>query len=116
LKKRVKKIQLSRTSEHTRAILKNLFRSLIENNQVETTTKKAKALKIYADRIISRSKNDPAYMQNKSILKLTTTDMIPKIKALIEKNYSDRTGGYTRIIKLENNRNDCGETSLVKLV
>ena len=91
--------KLNRTSEHRKALLKNMLNSLIKYEQIKTTLPKAKFLKPQADKIITLGKKNN--LQNTKILisKLQDTKSANKVKKTLAKRYEGRKGGYTRIIK-----------------
>jgi large subunit ribosomal protein L17 len=91
--------KLNRTSEHRKALIKNMLNSLIKYEQITTTLPKAKVLKPQADKIITLGKNDS--LQNTRILvsKLQDIKSTNKVKKTLAKRYESRKGGYTRIIK-----------------
>ena len=91
--------KLNRTSEHRKALLKNMLNSLIKYEQITTTLPKAKFLRPQADKIITLGKNDT--LQNTKILisKLQNKNSANKVKKTLSKRYLNRKGGYTRIIR-----------------
>ena len=91
--------KLNRTSEHRKALLKNMLNSLIKYEQITTTLPKAKFLKPQADKIITLGKDES--LQNTKILmkKLQNITSTNKVKKTLSKRYEKRKGGYTRIIK-----------------
>ena len=91
--------KLNRTSEHRKALIKNMLNSLIKYEQITTTLPKAKVLKPQADKIITLGKKDS--LQNTRILvsKLQDIKSTNKVKKTLSKRYESRKGGYTRIIK-----------------
>ena len=91
--------KLNRTSEHRKALLKNMLNSLIKYEQITTTLPKAKFLKPQADKIITLGKKDT--LQNMKLLVSKLQDKISanKVKKTLSKRYINRKGGYTRIIK-----------------
>ena len=91
--------KLNRTSEHRKALLKNMLNSLIKYEQIKTTLPKAKVLKPQADKIITLGKKNN--LQNTKILisKLQDIKSANKVKKTLAKRYEGRKGGYTRIIK-----------------
>ena len=91
--------KLNRTSEHRKALIKNMLNSLIKYEQITTTLPKAKVLKPQADKIITLGKKDS--LQNTRILvsKLQDIKSANKVKKSLAKRYGSRKGGYTRIIK-----------------
>jgi large subunit ribosomal protein L17 len=107
---------LGRTTSHRRAMLANMASSLIEHKRITTTLAKAKALRVYVEPLITKSKNDTthsrrvvfSYLQNKEVLTELFRDVAAKV--------ANRPGGYTRIIKLENRFGDNAEMALIELV
>ncbi len=91
--------KLNRTSEHRKALLKNMLNSLIKYEQITTTLPKAKFLRPQADKIITLGKKNT--LQNTKILisKLQDKNSTNKVKKTLSKRYLNRKGGYTRIIK-----------------
>ncbi len=91
--------KLNRTSEHRKALLKNMLNSLIKYEQITTTLPKAKFLKPQADKIITLGKKDSLQNTKLLISKLQNTNSANKVKKTLSKRYLNRKGGYTRIIK-----------------
>ena len=91
--------KLNRTSEHRKALLKNMLNSLIKYEQITTTLPKAKFLKPQADKIITLGKKDSLQNTKLLISKLQDTNSAKKVKKTLSKRYLNRKGGYTRIIK-----------------
>ena len=91
--------KLNRTSEHRKALLKNMLNSLIKYEQITTTLPKAKFLKPQADKIITIGKKDSLQNTKLLISKLQDTSSANKVKKTLSKRYLNRKGGYTRIIK-----------------
>ena len=91
--------KLNRTSEHRKALLKNMLNSLIKYEQITTTLPKAKFLKPQADKVITLGKKDNLQNTKLLISKLQDTNSANKVKKTLSKRYLNRKGGYTRIIK-----------------
>jgi len=91
--------KLNRTSEHRKALLKNMLNSLIKYEQIITTLPKAKFLRPQADKIITLGKKDTLQNTKKLISKLQDKNSANKVKKTLSKRYVNRKGGYTRIIK-----------------
>ena len=91
--------KLNRTSEHRKALIKNMLNSLIKYEQITTTLPKAKVLKPQADKIITLGKNDTLSNTKTLISKLQDLKSTNKVKKTLSKRYENRKGGYTRIIK-----------------
>tara|TARA_B100002019_G_C21190303_1_gene558436 strand:+ start:456 stop:899 length:444 start_codon:yes stop_codon:yes gene_type:complete len=91
--------KLNRTSEHRKALLKNMLNSLIKYEQIKTTLPKAKFLKPQADKIITLGKKNTLHNTKMLVSKLQDTKSANKVKNTLSKRYQKRSGGYTRIIK-----------------
>ena len=91
--------KLNRTSEHRKALLKNMLNSLIKYEQITTTLPKAKFLKPQADKIITLAKKDTLHNTKILISKLQDKVSTNKVKKTLSKRYLNRKGGYTRIVK-----------------
>lgn len=107
---------LSRTDSHRKAMLANMASSLILHKRITTTLAKAKALRVYVEPIITKSKNDTthsrrtvfSYLQNKEVVSILFRDVAAKV--------ANRPGGYTRILKMENRAGDNASMALIELV
>ena len=91
--------KLNRTSEHRKALLKNMLNSLIKYEQLTTTLPKAKFLKPQADKIITLGKKETLLTTKMLMSKLQNITSENKVKKTLSKRYEKRNGGYTRIIK-----------------
>ena len=91
--------KLNRTSEHRKALLKNMLNSLIKYEQITTTLPKAKFLKPQADKIITLGKKETLQTTKMLMSKLQDITSANKVKKTLSKRYEKRSGGYTRIIK-----------------
>ncbi|MGB4400057.1 MAG: 50S ribosomal protein L17 [Daejeonella sp.] len=107
---------LSRTDSHRRAMLANMASSLILHKRITTTLAKAKALRVYVEPIITKSKDDTthsrrtvfSYLQNKEVVSILFRDVAAKV--------ASRPGGYTRILKMGNRLGDNASMALIELV
>ena len=108
--------KLNRTSEHRKALIKNMLNSLIKYEQITTTLPKAKVLKPQADKIITLGKKDS--LQNTKILvsKLQDIKSANKVKKTLAKRYEARKGGYTRIIKAGFRYGDNAPMAIIEFV
>ena len=108
--------KLNRTSEHRKALLKNMLNSLIKYEQIKTTLPKAKFLKPQADKIITLGKKPD--LQNTKILisKLQDIKSANKVKKTLSKRYVNRNGGYTRIIKSGYRYGDKAPMAIIEFV
>ena len=91
--------KLNRTSEHRKALIKNMLNSLIKYEQITTTLPKAKVLKPQADKIITLGKKDTLINTKALVSKLQDISSANKVKKTLAKRYEKRNGGYTRVIK-----------------
>ena len=91
--------KLNRTSEHRKALLKNMLNSLIKYEQIKTTLPKAKFLKPQADKIITLGKKDTLHNTKILVSQLQDIKSANKVRKTLSKRYEKRNGGYTRIIK-----------------
>ena len=115
----VKGRKLNRTSSHRIAMKRNLAMSLIEHRRIKTTLPKAKELQSFIERLVTYAKKN-----NLNSYRLLTQKLPGKLgkkstNLLIHEiapNYIDRNGGYTRIIKLDNRKNDNAKMSLIEFV
>jgi len=107
---------LSRQTGHRKAMLANMACSLIEHKRINTTVAKAKALKVFVEPLITKSKEDTTH--NRRIVfaylrsKYAVTDLFRDVAAKV----GDRPGGYTRIIKLGNRLGDNADMAMIELV
>ena len=107
--------KLNRTSEHRKALLKNMLNSLIKYEQIKTTLPKAKFLKPQAEKIITLGKKDTLQTSKMLISKLQDSKSASKVKTL-SKRYEKRTGGYTRIIKAGFRYGDNAPMAIIEFV
>ncbi len=91
--------KLNRTSEHRKALLKNMLNSLVKYEQIMTTLPKAKFLRPEAEKLISIGKKDTLANTKRLVSKLQNIQTVNKIRKTLSKRYISRKGGYTRIIK-----------------
>ena len=108
--------KLNRTSEHRKALIKNMLNSLIKYEQITTTLPKAKVLKPQAEKIITLGKK--SNLQNTKILvsKLQDIKSANKVKKTLAKRYESRKGGYTRIIKAGYRYGDKAPLAIIEFV
>tara|TARA_B100000161_G_scaffold201667_1_gene147310 strand:- start:540 stop:986 length:447 start_codon:yes stop_codon:yes gene_type:complete len=108
--------KLNRTSEHRRALLKNMLNSLIKYEQIKTTLPKAKFLKPQADKIITLGKKDSLKTTKLLVSKLQDINSANKVKKKLSKRYEKRNGGYTRIIKAGFRYGDNAPMAIIEFV
>ena len=108
--------KLNRTSEHRKALLKNMLNSLIKYEQLTTTLPKAKFLKPQADKIITLGKTKNLVSTKMLISKLQDAKIADKVKKTLSKRYEKRNGGYTRIIKAGYRYGDKAPMAVIEFV
>ena len=108
--------KLNRTSEHRKALIKNMLNSLIKYEQITTTLPKAKVLKPQADKIITLGKKDTLQTTKMLVSQLQDIKSANKVKKTLSKRYSNRKGGYTRIIKAGFRYGDNAPMAIIEFV
>ena len=108
--------KLNRTSEHRKALLKNMLNSLIKYEQIKTTLPKAKFLRPQADKIITLGKKDTLQTSKMLISQLQDSTSANKVKKTLSKRYEKRNGGYTRIIKAGFRYGDNAPMAIIEFV
>ncbi len=108
--------KLNRTSEHRKALLKNMLNSLIKYEQIKTTLPKAKFLKPQADKLITLGKKNTLQTTKKLVSKLQDISSANKIKKTLSKRYEKRKGGYTRIVKAGFRYGDNAPMAIIEFV
>ena len=108
--------KLNRTSEHRKALLKNMLNSLIKYEQIKTTLPKAKFLKPQADKIITLGKKDTLQTSKLLVSQLQDRISANKVKKTLSKRYEKRAGGYTRIIKAGFRYGDNAPMAIIEFV
>ncbi|MDC3042474.1 50S ribosomal protein L17 [Candidatus Pelagibacter sp.] len=108
--------KLNRTSEHRKALLKNMLNSLIKYEQIKTTLPKAKFLKPQADKIITLGKKETLQTTKMLVSKLQDIKSANKVKKTLSKRYENRNGGYTRIIKAGFRYGDNAPMAIIEFV
>lgn len=107
---------LSRTSAHRKAMLSNMAASLILNKRISTTVPKAKALKIYVEPLITKSKNDNTNSRRVVFSYLGQKEAVTELFSEVAPKIVNRPGGYTRILRTGNRIGDNAETCIIELV
>jgi large subunit ribosomal protein L17 len=108
--------ELSRTHEHRRALLRNLVTALFEHERIETTIAKAKETRRVAERMITFAKRGDLHSRRTVASYLMSAGIVKKLFETIAPWYTDRHGGYTRIIRLRRRLGDGGEIGILELV
>ncbi|MDH7914500.1 50S ribosomal protein L17 [Winogradskyella sp. SYSU M77433] len=107
---------LGRQSSHRKAMLANMACSLIEHKRINTTTAKAKALKLFVEPLITKSKEDTTHNRRLVMSRLKQKEAVAELFRDVAAKVADRPGGYTRIIKLGNRLGDNADMAMIELV
>ena len=107
---------LGRTNSHRKAMLSNMATSLILHKRITTTLAKAKALRVYVEPLITKSKNDTTHSRRTVFSYLKDKEATAILFREVAEKVANRPGGYTRIIKLENRLGDNAEVAIIELV
>ncbi|OJU16130.1 MAG: 50S ribosomal protein L17 [Clostridiales bacterium 43-6] len=108
--------KLGRTSDQRKAMLRAMVTFLLENGQIKTTVTRAKEVRAMAEKYITLAKVDSLHSKRQSLAYITKEDVVKKLYTEIAPLYSDRNGGYTRIIKTGPRRGDAAEMAILELV
>ena len=108
--------RLGGSSSHQKALLANLATSLFEHGRIKTTEPKARALRPYAEKLITHAKKGALHNRREVMKKIRDKDVVHVLFAEIGPFFSDRAGGYTRIIKVENRKGDNAPMAVIELV
>ena len=107
---------LGRQTAHRKAMLANMACSLIEHKRINTTLAKAKALKVFVEPLVTKSKDDTTHNRRLTFAKLRSKEGVTELFRTVAPKVGDRPGGYTRIIKLGNRLGDNAEMAMIELV
>lgn len=117
MRHRVHTFKIGRTSSHRRAMLANMVSSLFEHGQIQTTLVRAKEARIWAEKLITMGKAGDLHRRRLAVAKLHNNKTAAKILFdEVAPRYTERTGGYTRIIKLGKRLGDAAEMCILQLV
>ena len=108
--------KLNRTSEHRKALLKNMLNSLVKYEQIKTTLPKAKFLKPQAEKLITLGKKNTLQTTKNLVSQLQDIKSANKVKKTLSKRYEKRSGGYTRIIRAGFRYGDNAPMAIIEFV
>ena len=108
--------KLNRTSEHRKALIKNMLNALIKHEQIETTLPKAKELKVAIDKIITLGKKNSLSSKRILLSKLQDQNIVKKITTTLIKRYEKRNGGYSRVVRSGYRYGDNAPKAYIELV
>ena len=107
---------LGRKTAHRKSMLANMACSLIEHKRINTTVAKAKALKLFVEPLVTKSKEDTTHNRRIVMSRLRQKDAVAELFREVAPKVGDRPGGYTRIIKLGNRLGDNADMAMIELV
>jgi len=116
MKHNIKNKKLNKTSSHRKAMFMNLSNALIKHEQITTTLAKAKELRRFVEKIVTLGKKGDLMSRRKTISTLQDNKMTQKVFNILSDRYKNRSGGYTRIIKLGNRFGDNAPTAVIEFV
>jgi large subunit ribosomal protein L17 len=108
--------KLGRDSAHRKALYSNLAGALIQHGRIETTQAKAKAVKPFAEKMITLGKRGDLAARRQALAALRSNDVVYRLFAEVAPRFAERPGGYTRIIKLGQRQGDAAEMVYLELV
>jgi len=108
--------KLGRTGSHRRAMMRNMATALFQHGRIETTVAKAKALRPVAERLITLGKRGDLHARRLAARDIQDRDILKKLFGDIAGRFSERPGGYTRVLKTGNRKGDNAPTALIELV
>ena len=116
MKHNIKNKKLNKTSSHRKAMFMNMSNALIKHEQITTTLAKAKELRRFVEKIVTLGKKGDLISRRKAISTLQDNKMTQKVFNILSDRYKNRSGGYTRIIKLGNRFGDNAPTAVIEFV
>jgi len=116
MKHNIKNKKLNKTSSHRKAMFMNMSNALIKHEQISTTLAKAKELRRFVEKIVTLGKKGDLLSKRKTISILQDQKMSKKVFDVLADRYKNRSGGYTRIIKLGNRFGDNAPTAVIEFV
>ncbi len=114
-RKKTSVLKLGRTASHRLAMLRNMTTSLFEHERIKTTDRKAKALRSFAENLITVAKRGDLHSRRRVLRDIKNKDIVTKLFDDICPRYTERHGGYTRIIKVGNRHGDNASMSIIEL-
>jgi large subunit ribosomal protein L17 len=116
MRHRVAHRKLGRTSEHRTSLLRNLAASLIANGRIRTTEAKAKELRPFVEKLVTLGKRDSLHARRRALSILPRRDVVQKLFGEVSPRFSERPGGYTRILKLAHRQGDGASMAFIEFV
>lgn len=116
MRHRVKGRSFGRTAEHRKAMMRNMATSLFLHGRVETTTEKAKELRMFAEPIITKAKRGDLHARRLVARDIKDAEALHKLFTEIGPKFAERAGGYTRVLHLGHRPGDAADVSIIELV
>lgn len=108
--------KLGRTSDHRTAMLRAMVTFLLENGKIETTVTRAKEVRSMTEKYITLAKDGSLHSRRQALAFITKAEVVKKLYDEIAPQYSDKNGGYCRIVKTGPRRGDAAEMAIIELV
>ena len=108
--------KLGRTTAHRKAMLRGMVTYLLENGSIETTLTRAKEVRALAEKMITLGKKNTLASRRAALAFITKEDVVKKLFDVISPSFSERNGGYTRVLKKGPRRGDGAEMALIEII
>ena len=108
--------RLGRKPDHRQHMMRNMVTSFLENEKITTTVTRAKELRKLVDKMITLGKRGDLHARRQALQVIRSQQVVAKLFEMIAPRYSERPGGYTRIIRLENRQGDNAPMAIIELV
>ncbi|MDD4334592.1 MAG: 50S ribosomal protein L17 [Desulfotomaculaceae bacterium] len=108
--------KLSLKTDHRKAMLRNLVTSLFRDERIKTTEARAKEVKSIAEKLVTTAKQGDLAARRQALAYMYEEEVVKKLFDVIAPKYADRSGGYTRLIKVGHRRGDAAEMVILELV
>ena len=116
MRHRKKVAKLGREADHRKALLRNLATDLLKHERVTTTLAKAKAVRPFAERMVTLGKRDTLHARRHAARFIRDKDVVRKVFSELAPRYAERPGGYTRIMRLDTRAGDRAQMAIIELV
>jgi len=116
MRHRKKVAKLGREADHRKAMLRNLATDLLKHERVTTTLAKAKAVRPFAERMVTLGKRDTLHARRHAARFIRDKDVVRKVFSELAPRYAERPGGYTRIMRLDTRAGDRAQMAIIELV
>lgn len=116
MRHKLKGRKLNRTSSHRMAMFANMATSLITNEQIKTTLSKAKELKGFVEKLVTKAKKGSISVRREILSKIKNKEAVKKLISIVASRYQDRNGGYTRVVKAGIRYGDAAPIAYIEFV